>query len=145
MFDLADKPLVWIPVKWPGVAGDGENLASNVTHEIECQVELVDTQGLVLIMADYDAELDPEAKAKEELARFRKLVHDWRKVKMGRTSAPMTDENILRMLRVPNFSAGFERSYIAAWSGRLEEREKNLSSSSSDGRADEDPAENKTE
>jgi hypothetical protein len=136
MFDLADKRLVWIPIKWPGVkpgANEGD-VAQNTTHQIECQVELVD--------ADRLKELFPKgenlgATSEKVFDAFKALVHDWRGVKIGTTSAPMTDENIRKILRVPMFASGFEGSYVDAWTGQLEEREKNSGDSSADGQAGE--------
>lgn len=134
MFDLADKRLVWIPIKWPGVKPgekDGD-VAQNTVHEIECQVELVDAARLKELFPkgqNLDATSDKVFKA------FKALVHDWRKVKIGTKSAPMTDEHIRAILRVPMFASGFEGSYVDAWTGQLEEREKNSEGSSDDGRA----------
>lgn len=137
MFDLAEKRLVWIPVKWNGVkAGtDPDAIAENVVHEIQAQVELVDSDELKKILGE-------ESKL-ENLERFKRLVHNWRGVKMGKADAPMTDENIQIMLRVPMFPVGFETSYLKAWGGLLEERTKNSNASSDAGQADEAPAEQK--
>lgn len=132
MFDLADKRLVWIPVRWPGVIPgkkDGEP-AQSTTHEIECQCELVDRDRLSEIFTP-----TPEQTKMSEAERFLCLVHDWRGVKMGKTSAPMTAENVALMLKVPMFADGFNKSYMAAWTGQLELREKNFNDSSADGAA----------
>jgi hypothetical protein len=146
MFDLAEKRLVWIPVRWPGLKpGKGEGPAEETTHEILCQVDLVDRDQLrgLFAFADTDDKTKGsvvEVPPADELAKFRALCTDWKGVKTGTKSAPMTDENILKMLEVPNFAAGFQTSYLTAWQGRLEEREKNSSSSSSGGRAEDQPA-----
>jgi hypothetical protein len=135
-YDIAEKRLVWIPVRWPGVqAPDGNGaLAENVTHEIECQVELVDEEE---VKAVFGGDLS-------DLEKFKRVVHDWRGVRMDRTSAPMTDGNISRILAVPMFKKGLEVSYLEAWSGQLRTREKNSESSSDDGRAEKPAAKSKT-
>jgi hypothetical protein len=136
MFDLADKRLVWIPVKWPGVKANDEGIAEPHTHQIECQVELVDQERLNEIFHRKDeaeGEDEPEAREAAEIVKFRGLVHDWRGVKLGTQSAPMTDENIALILKVPMFATGFENSYIDAWTGQLEAREKNSNASSGAG------------
>lgn len=43
MFDLLDRPLVYIPVKWAGVAADENGEAVAVEHSIKLQVELLDS------------------------------------------------------------------------------------------------------
>lgn len=131
MFDIAQRILVWVPIKWPGVKQTGNELAEPTTHEIEAQVELVDAARLKEIFGGdgIDSQLT-------ELEKFRALVSDWRGVVASGASAPMTDENIKALLRVPMFAAGFERSYIDAWTGQLELREKNSSDSSGAGQAD---------
>lgn len=132
MFDLADKRLVWIPVRWKGVKANGDGMAANTTHEIECQVELVDRERMDEI---FGTAAKPSTLS--ELEKFKAVVHDWRKVKAGKVSAPMTDENITAMLRVPMFAAGFDHSYLDAWTGQIEEREKNSDDSSDAGQAGE--------
>lgn len=130
MFDLADARLAWIPIRWRGVKQNGDGTAENCEFEIECQVELVDTSRMREIFTP--AEGEPELS---EAEKFRALVRDWRKVGLKGSSAPMTDENIEAILKVPMFAAGFEKSYMDAWTGSLETREKNSDSSPAPGRA----------
>lgn len=131
-FDLAEKRLAWIPIRWGGIQpGEGEGLATNTIHEIECQVELVTFARMREIFTPEEGQ-----PVLSDVEKFKAVVQDWRKVKMGSVSAPMVDENIDKLLQVPMFPAGFEKSYLDAWTGQLEEREKNSESSSSDGRAE---------
>lgn len=129
MFDLADARLVWVPIRWKGVR-EVKGKAENCEHEIECQVELVDTERMkeIFTPSEDQAQLS-------EIEKFKALTRDWRGVKMKGQSAPMTDENIALILRMPMFTAGFERSYLDAWTGALETREKNSEGSPAPGRA----------
>ena len=139
MFDLADKRMVWIPVRWPGVAApDAEGVAQNVEHEIECFVELLDKDRLKEVFypeRDEDDDPDEAEKLERDLGKFMAVVTDWRKVKSGGASAPFNKDNARKILKVPMFASGFEESYIAAWSGQLEIREKNSDGSSATGSA----------
>jgi hypothetical protein len=154
MFDLAAARLVWILVKWPGIEqAEADKLAKPKTWEIECQVEIVPRD------ADPDVPRESRSLSLDEIfgseakgipplptdvEKFKALVRDWRRVKIGGSSAPMTDGNIAAMLRVPMFPKGFEESYLAAWIGQPEEREKNSEGSPVDGRAEEAPAKDET-
>ena len=42
MFDLLDRPLVFWPVKWPGISADEKGDAVAVTHEVQLQIEILD-------------------------------------------------------------------------------------------------------
>lgn len=130
MFDLAAARLAWVPIRWPGVKEGDEGVAENCEFEIECQVELVDTERLKEIFTPTE-----DQAQLSDLDKFKALVRDWRKVAMSGQSAPMTDENIALILRVPMFARGFEESYMDAWRGALETREKNSESSPEPGRA----------
>ena len=140
MFDLSEKRMVWIPVRWPGVkVAEGDGVAENTEYEIECHVELLDKIRLREVFYPErpdDDDPDEEEKAEREVAMFLAVVHDWRKVKNGEASAPFNEANARKILRVPMFASGFEDSYIAAWSGQLEIREKNSVGSSATGAAD---------
>lgn len=139
MFDLAEKRTVWIPVRWNGVrASEADALAENVTHEIECNVELLDKDRLRDVFYPERPDDDDPSEAEKldrDLEKFLAVVSDWRKVANGGASAPFSPENARRLLGVPMFATGFEESYIAAWSGQLELREKNSEGSSATGAA----------
>lgn len=135
MFDLTDRPLHWISVKWPGLAQDDDaNLTSQPTeHEVELRVELVDREeakDLFPAVFDLDDRQQPE-----EMVVFKRIVKDWRKVVARGAVVKMTEANIGKMLRVPMFGAAFTNAYIAALGGRVEVREKNSNGSPSNGRA----------
>lgn len=134
MFDLSEKRLVWIPLRWNGLKANGDGLAENTEFEIEALVELVDHERLrELFPADTGSELSDAEK-------FTALVSDWRGVRDGNNPVPFTEANVARLLLVPMFGSGFESSYIKAWTGQVEIREKNSPASSDGGRADEAPA-----
>lgn len=131
MFDLADARLVWIPIRWKGVKEGEGGQAENCEHEIECQVELVNTERMKEIFTPTE-----DQEQLSEIEKFKALTRDWKGVKMQGQSAPMTDENIKLILTVPMFAAGFEKSYLDAWTGALETREKNSEGSPAPGRAE---------
>ena len=129
MFDLSAKRLVWIDVEFAGMAqGDGDEPATPTMHKVRVQVDLVDKDEFNRILIKPDADLKPEEAAAwdavPEIDRFKSLANDWRVVDRG-VAAPFSDDNIKRMLAVPNFSEAFGAAYGAAWRGRVKEREKN--------------------
>lgn len=145
MFDLAAARLVWIPVRWKGARQGEDGQAVNCVHEIECQVELVDTDRMKEIFgvgADGAPEegsetLQQAPKPKlSEIEKFKALCRNWRGVASEGHAVDMTDENIQRILKIPMFPAGFERCYLDAWTGQMETREKNSEGSPTPGRAD---------
>lgn len=135
MFDLVDRPSVWIAVKWPGLirGPDEDGLAVSTEFEIEIEIDLVDRDEVAKLFVDG---LDRDA----EVDLFKRVVHGWRKFKIAGKQAEFNDENIRKLLAVPMFATGFETSYLKAWQGKAETREKNSSRSPDNGRAV-DPAE----
>ncbi len=133
MFDIAAKRLAWIPVRWPGVTTEGDDIALNTEFEIECQVEIVSTDRLREIFGQPKGKGQPKREPMDEAAAFRALCLNWRGVEDNGVSVPMTDESVARMLTVPMFSVGFAQCYQDAWAGQLETRAKNSAASSADG------------
>lgn len=137
MFDLSAPRLTWIPVRWKGVQDDEDGRGQSMEHEIECRVDLVDSDRMKEIFpaaADEEAEDGPEELS--NLEKFKALTKDWRGVVAGGKPVPFDDEAISKMLRLPNFAQGFEMSYLKAWMGQVEYREKNSSALSAGGAAD---------
>lgn len=131
MFDLVDRPRLWISVKWPGLApGPDDGLAVEVEHEIEVEVDLVDREEIIALFPA-EKTLSPD----EEIATFKRLVSGWRKFKIAGQTAEFSDANIRKLLSVPMFSTGFELAYMKAWQGKGEAREKNSPRSPGNGRA----------
>lgn len=158
MFDILDRPLHWIPVKWPGLSqGEDENaLSTPVEHEIELRVELVDREEAKALfpvlfydgprpnewdvegIAEFTAKMDELRKsAPAELELFKRLVKGWRKIKAGGRVPDFNDDNIGLLLKVPLFAPSFTEAYLDALRGRTAVREKNSESSPNNGRADE--------
>ncbi|MBA2718523.1 MAG: hypothetical protein H0U52_04640 [Chloroflexi bacterium] len=143
MFDLLDRPLHWITVKWPGLA-QGENeseLSQPAEHKVELRVELLDREEVQRYFpAAFDLPDDPPA----ELETFKRVVKEWRKVVSGGRAVPMNDENIAILLKAPMLGAAFTEAYLKAIGGRVEVREKNSQGSPSNGRADDQQAPTRT-
>jgi hypothetical protein len=131
MFDLAEKRLAWIPVKWPGFASAGDDVGRPVEHEVELRVELPDLDRFATLFMDpvaedgtklpnrTDADFDEWKAGKvDDDRRADELVVDWRKVMNAGTPVPFTPEAMRKLLRVPNFSRSFFESYAAAYAGR---------------------------
>lgn len=150
MFDLLDRPLVWIPVTWPALLQpeNASDLAQPGEHTVELRVELVDSEEVIKLFpamfpsrdeaAALAADEDPQSWA---FKAFKKVVKEWRGLSSGgKASPPMSDKNIRLILKAPLFIAGFASAYLKAMGGRTEVREKNSVGSLSDGRADEAPA-----
>ena len=137
MFDLLDRPLHWLPFKWPGLAPDPENenaLSKPVEHEIELRVELVTKDELVELFPRMFG--DEDKPVLPELEIFKRIVKGWRKIKHGGRVPEFSDENISLLLQAPMFSASFATTYVAAVGGKVDIREGNSDGSPSGGRAD---------
>ena len=142
MFDLAAKRLVWIPIVWKGlVQRSPDALAEPTEFEIQVLAELLTREEMQAIFGGEVSDEDsPEERDRKEagakltsLDRFKKLVSDWRNIKMGGTDAAFTDENIGKLITLPNFALGFDTSYLTAWSGQIALAEKNSADSSGSG------------
>jgi hypothetical protein len=132
MFDVLDRPLLWIPVRWPGLkpGGDGTGLAEAVENEIEVCVELKEKD-------DVKPLFDPEeGEALEKLDAFMTFATGWRKIIAGGQQLEFSRENADLLIRsqLPFFDA-FTFAYLEACLGRVEIREGNSDASPAGGRA----------
>lgn len=142
MYDLTDRPLVFIPVDWPGLAVNDDGEAVEVANSVRLQVEILDR-------IEFDAWLHSEApegsseedKVAFEVARLRKVVKGWRDVKMSGRIADFEDKNIRILLLVPGFPEAFWKAYADAWTGKVKVREGNSVGSPVSGREGEPTAE----
>lgn len=149
MFDLADRSLVWIPIKWtvlrPPESGEGEDpLAAEVEVSIEVEVELLDRDELVKFFGDElgieredgekregdleenaPADATPPTRRELEVRRFSRLVKNWRKFKNRGESVPFNAENVAKLLAVPGVVSAFEAAYLAACAGKADIRRGN--------------------
>lgn len=138
VFDLLDRPLMWIPVRWPGLKpGPDGGVAVPTEHEIEVEVELLDDKeeftkvfGLDDPAQRKEGETDPT-----DFDAFKRVVKNWRKLTANKIPVEFTDENIRRVLRLPNFATSLQVAYLNALAGRVETREGNSESSPANGRA----------
>jgi len=133
MFDLLDRPLVWIPVKFRGLKQEDESgLAVSVEYEVEVQVEIVDRD-------EFRRLFQPEEGTPklDEMAIATRVVHGWRKVRAGGRPLDFNSDNLAKMLRVPNFALALELAYLEAFQGKAKVREGNSEGSQPGGRADE--------
>lgn len=147
MFDLLDRPLVWIPVKWPGLIQKEESaVAEAVEHEVEIQVEILDRDEMEswgergskgpVIPEGTAPEAAKALQAADGLAIFKEVAKAWRKIGAGGKSLAFNDENIAKLLRVQGFGAAFGQAYVDAWNGRIATRSGNSEGSPKPGRAD---------
>lgn len=137
MFDLADRPLVFIPVKWTVLKpGEGEDaLAVETEAVVEVEVEIKDRDELLALFEDTFGEDDTvegaevggeRLKGRElEVKRFLAIVRRWRKVVSGRKALELNEENARKLLSVPGFASAFETSYLAACAGKADIRKGN--------------------
>jgi hypothetical protein len=136
MFDLLDRPLHWIPVKWAALvpAKKCSDLSVQGHHEIELRVELIDREEATgMFPALFDKDDEP---VMDGFGVFKRVVKDWRKIKANGQAVPLTDENIKLLLNVPCFEAAFAVAYVTALAGQAEVREGNSSASPRGGRGD---------
>jgi hypothetical protein len=143
MFDLSDRPLVWIPIKWTALKrpdDDPAGLAIEAEFTFDCEVEVLDRDELVKLFGD-DLGLEREAgearagdqagdnppptKRELEVARFLKVVKAWRKVKDGGRDLELNAENVGRVLARPAVVSAFETAYLAACAGKADIRRGN--------------------
>lgn len=133
-FDLTALPLLWIAVRWPGLAQKDEAATAEVVeHELQIQVQILDRPEFQAWMRAVEADAEnPTVDGAGELAIFKTVARNWRKVK---GTPDFNDENVGRLLRFPGFVPAFATAYMAAWQGRAELREGNSDGSPSGGRA----------
>lgn len=150
MFDLSDRPLVWIPITWKVLRpperkakdkGD-EGVAVEVDVTIDVNIEILDREELTKLFGDdigmereegeHRLGDDPEdgdtpalTRRQLETARFMRVVKGWRKFNNQGAPVPFSDENATKLLAVPGFISAFETSYLAACAGRADIRRKN--------------------
>ena len=137
-FDLLDRPLLYIPVKWPGLGVDDDGKAKEIEHSVEVQIELLDSdEANAWIDESVKEQKDAEAQAAHDLASFKRVAKGWRGVKSGTRTADFSDENIARMLRAPGFSFHFGNAYAEAMRGKVATREGNSDGSPAPGPAGE--------
>lgn len=126
MFKIVSNRLVWIALKWPGVAEDG----STVQNEMRCQVELVDRSE---VMRQQEAEMTGEAKTVDWALQRTK---DWAMVGDERGNPlPFTPQSFRKFLECPGTALAWGSAYTKAWNGISEIREGNSESSPVDGQA----------
>jgi hypothetical protein len=128
-FDLLDRPLVWVPVRWPGLKpGPDDAIGVPVEHEIEALVELLDIEEIQASVDDQSLVTNAD-KAKA-------FLRGWRKVVAKGVPVPFDDANLAKMFAVPGFRQGLETAYLRALVGKVETREGNSAGSPVDGRAE---------
>jgi len=139
-FDLYDRPLVWIPVKFPGLSQpDGDEVAVAIMHEVELQVEILDREQFAewMQLLEADAENAGTVDRQAENRSVTMIVKGWRKVKARGRTVEFNEENLRRLLAWPNFVTALGTSYMKAWQGQAETRLGNSASSPAGGRAGE--------
>jgi len=133
VFDLLDRPLIFIPVEWPGLIANDAGDAVPTTHSLEVQIELLDRAEFTEWMKEGSTEADEELSQADKIARerstFRRVAKGWRKIKANGRVPEFSDENIERLLMFPGFNNAFGTAYIAAWSGKVATREGNSAGS----------------
>ncbi len=139
MFDLLDRPLHWIPVKWPILKPPVEegDISTPGEAEVELQVEIVDRAEVMALFPNFfaDDEVDKvKPDPERELEIFNRLVRDWRKIKSSGKVVEMNDANVKLLLSVPMFGAAFANAYLTAIGGSVAIREGNSDASGPDGR-----------
>lgn len=133
-FDLLDRPLVYVPIKWPGVGQSDDGAAVAVEHMVEVQVELLDRDEFADWIVDANRDIEDKAdRSAHELATFKRVAKGWRKVRMSNRAAPFDDGNIATLLRFPGFVTAFGTTYMDTWRGEVAIREGNSEGSPATG------------
>lgn len=151
-FDLQTRRLVWIPVTFATMVSEGDELAKVAEKTVELQVDLVDLDEFSrLFVSPLDRDGNPrpgttperlaEWEAIDDTVRAIAITNDWRKVRSGGRVIPYSEENMAKLMRVPNFaSALFHEAYPRAYAAIEDTRLGNSESSPDDGQASDDPA-----
>lgn len=158
MFDLLDRPLHWITVKWAALLPPEEEGGLSVPghHEVELRVELLDRTEFAwrfaIIPEDFEDEIPPQCAdpddptkwgpAPSTLDSFLRIVKDWRKISAAGKTVELNEANARILLASPGFVSGFGETYTRAMGGIAEIREKNSDGSPTDGRATAEPKTN---
>lgn len=121
-FDLLDRPLVFIPVKWAGIGKTDDGGAIRVDHVVDIQVELLDRDEFSDWIIEANKDVEREDRAAHELATIKKVAKGWRKIKAGGRDVAWNDENLAKLLLWPGFVTAFGEAYMTAWRGELETR-----------------------
>lgn len=159
MFDLLDKPLHWIPVKWPSLKApdDADNLSAPGENEVELRVEILNREEVIWrfpgMFGDERKPMgkppsgcaskdEPEkwAPTPDEVETFLRVVQDWRKISAKGRRVELNPENARLLLQSPMFGPSFASAYLMAIGGQAEIREKNSPGSPDDGRAESEPS-----
>lgn len=133
MFDILDRPFLWIPVRWPSLrpgGANGEGVAEAVEIGIELQVELLDADAVKPLV-------DPEdGEQLDKVDAFLLVVKDWRRIVSGGQPLPFAKPAAQALIKkeLPFFDA-FRVAYVQACLGRVETRAGNSESSPGNGRA----------
>jgi hypothetical protein len=140
-FDLLSRPLVFIPVEWPGLIEGADGAGVPTTHTVDMQVEILEREELQawIDLSKKDASngrLDLAA----ELEIVKTVAKGWRKIKANNATPVFNDENLLKLIRWPGFIEAFTSAYFDAWNGRVKAREGNSEGSPANGRPDEPTA-----
>ena len=141
MFDLTDRPLVWVPVKWQVLRPNEIEGETAVEHEvsIDIEVEVKDRDELVELASEMFGldgakakeveDLEPQAIIERsralEVTQFMSIVRDWRKFKAGGKPVEFNADNVRKLLAVPGFLNAFQTAYFNACAGKLETRKGN--------------------
>jgi len=137
MYDLLDRPLVFIPVEWPGLIATEDGGAISTTHRVEIQVEILDRDEFTAWAAKGLLTPEGDARVAHELEVFREVAKGWRKIKSAGRTPEFSDDNILALLRKPGFVSAFGPAYLKAFAGQVEVRTGNSAGSPEHGPAGE--------
>lgn len=133
MFDLLDRPLVFIPVKWPGLAQGPDGSAVPIEHVVDIQVEILDQVAVnEWLVKGSKTQTAPAKQRAHEIDTFRSVAKNWRGLK---NSPVFDDDNIAKLLVWPGFADAFGVAYLNAWNAKVETREGNSVGSPANGPA----------
>jgi len=131
MYVVTDKRNAWMRVEWSTLAKDG----SQLTESFRMKVELVPLEEFEEFLTIFAGQHDGGKGPLDFIAR---VASDWDEiVDEDKKPFPFTPENLGIVIRGPGFLTGWQLSYIRAWQGQPQEREKNSESSPPDGPAGE--------
>ena len=130
-YKIVSQPKAWWPVLFKGVTEDG----TVVENTFEGRFRILDEDENLQLerdIAKVRADEDVDEKSLSELIAplIMKFLEDWRGVTEddgteAGASLPFNEENLKRMLRVPNVSGAIATAYRAARAGEPETRKGN--------------------
>lgn len=132
-YKIVSQARAWWPIRFNGVTEDGEIVVNEIRGRFKILDEDEHTQLQIEMASAAPAAVkqDPDIKVSDLTAPYLlRILEDWEGVteddgSEGGKSLPFNEDNLKRMLRVPNFSSGVASAYAEVRAAQPEQRKGN--------------------